>query len=57
MVPLSKFISYEGDKVMVETDVSSTLPPPNKQKRQSHFDSTWIQDFQGIGRVLEVFLK
>ena len=35
--------------VMAESEGPSVTLPGKKPKRQSHFDASWIQEFQGIG--------
>ena len=35
-------------ELMAESE--STIPAPKRPKRQCHFDSKWLQEFQGIGR-------
>ena len=35
--------------VMAESEGPSVTPPRRKPKRQSHFNASWIQEFQGIG--------
>ena len=32
-------------------------PPRKKPKRQSHFDTSWMQEFQGIGESNEHFFN
>ena len=32
---------------MAESD-GPNMPPQKKQKRESHFDSSWINDFKGL---------
>ena len=34
---------------VVMSEGPSVTPPCKKPKRQSHFDASWMQEFQGIG--------
>ena len=48
--PISKLVfSYFQFRASIAVSESLT-PAPKRPRRQCHFDSKWLQEFQGIGR-------